>query len=120
MAELTDELLALSVKVQYLIDSWPTPLEDGGITFPDGDFWPRTPVESQHGYQPDTDTWLIEGVRYSGAAMRWLAQAHGETYRVTRSGDVVTLERVPNDCPTHTENTQRDCSRCARAGEGTA
>ena len=56
-------------------------------------FWYLSTVP---GYHPATDTWLIEGVRYSGAAMRGLAQAQGETYRVTRSGDVVTLERVPN------------------------
>ena len=46
------------------------------------------------GYQWQNDTWLIEGVTYSGAALRHLAQAQGETYRVTRSGETVTLERV--------------------------
>lgn len=32
----------LRAKIQFLIDSWPTPMSDGGITFPDGDFWPRS------------------------------------------------------------------------------
>ena len=30
---------SLHAKVQFLVDSWPNPLEDGGITFPDGEFW---------------------------------------------------------------------------------
>lgn len=29
-------------KIQYLVDAWPTKLEDNGITFPDGDFWPKS------------------------------------------------------------------------------
>jgi len=32
----------LRARVQYLIDNWPIELPDGGITFPDGDFWPET------------------------------------------------------------------------------
>ncbi len=48
------------------------------------------------GYQWQNDTWLIEGVTYSGAALRYLAAAQGETYRVTRTSDTVTLERVHN------------------------
>ena len=48
------------------------------------------------GYQWQNDTWLIEGVTYSGAALRHLAAAQGETYRVTRAGETVTLERVHN------------------------
>lgn len=50
---------------------------------------------SQHaGYQWESDTWLIEGVTYSGESLRWLAKAQGETYRVTRRGETVMLERV--------------------------
>jgi hypothetical protein len=48
------------------------------------------------GYQIETDTWKIYGVRYSGSSLRWLAKAQGETYRVTRNGETVTLERVHN------------------------
>ncbi len=29
----------LTTRVQYLVDNWPVPVEDGGITFPDGEFW---------------------------------------------------------------------------------
>jgi len=32
----------LTTRVQYLVDHWPVPVEDGGITFPDGDFWKRS------------------------------------------------------------------------------
>jgi len=46
------------------------------------------------GYQWQSDTWLIEGVTYSGRALRIFAKAQGQTYLVTRSGSVVTLERV--------------------------
>lgn len=53
-------------------------------------------MSRQIGYQLETDTWLIEGVTYSGSALRLLAKAQGETYRVTRTGDTVTLERVDN------------------------
>ena len=46
------------------------------------------------GYQPLTDTWLIEGVRYSGAALHRLAAAQGEIYRIVRIGDSVTVNKV--------------------------
>ncbi len=49
------------------------------------------------GYQWQTDTWLINGVTYSAESLRWMAKAQGETYRVTRAGETVTLERVHND-----------------------
>jgi hypothetical protein len=51
-ALLTDQLRCqnalleeLSNKLQWLVDNWYAPLEDGGITFPDGDFVEkRTPL----------------------------------------------------------------------------
>lgn len=51
-------------------------------------------MSQRTGYQWQTDTWLIEGLTYSGEAMRYLAKAQGELYRITRSGETVTLERV--------------------------
>ena len=48
------------------------------------------------GYQWQNDTWLINGVTYSGEALRLIAKAQGETYRVMRTGETVTLERVHN------------------------
>jgi hypothetical protein len=59
------------------------------------DFFYRR-MSRTRGYQWENDTWLIEGVTYSGAALRWLSKAQGETYRVTRTGETVTLERAPN------------------------
>jgi hypothetical protein len=53
-------------------------------------------MSQTRGYQWQNDTWLIEGVTYSGVALRYLAAAHGETYRVTRTGETVTLEQVHN------------------------
>lgn len=46
------------------------------------------------GYQWQSDTWLINGVTYSGEALRLLSKAQGHTYRVTRSGTTVKLDRV--------------------------
>ena len=51
-------------------------------------------MSKAHGYQWESDTWNIEGVRYTGAALRALAKAQGETYQITRVGECVTLERV--------------------------
>ena len=32
----------LTARVQWLINNWPVSLEDNGITFPDGAFWPQS------------------------------------------------------------------------------
>ena len=54
-------------------------------------------MSQTRGYQWQTDTWLIGGVTYSAESLRRMAKAQGETYRVTRFGETVTLERLPND-----------------------
>lgn len=46
------------------------------------------------GYQWESDTWNIHGVKYTGKALLDLSQAQGEIYRVTRKGDCVALERM--------------------------
>lgn len=46
------------------------------------------------GYRAEDDTWNIHGVRYTEEALRTLANAHGEVYRVTRTGECVTFERI--------------------------
>lgn len=51
-------------------------------------------MSETRGYQWQSDTWNINGVRYTGAALRALAEAQGETYRITRTGECVTIERV--------------------------
>lgn len=54
-------------------------------------------MSKTRGYQADRDIWLIYGVAYSGASLMLLATAaQGETYRVSRTGETVTLERVHN------------------------
>lgn len=51
-------------------------------------------MSKTRGYQWESDTWNIKGVRYTGEALRALAEAQGEVYRITRTGECVTLERV--------------------------
>ena len=64
------------------------------VLFPLDFFYWR--MSQTRGYQWEKDAWLIEGVTFSGAALRNLAAAQGETYRVKRTGETVTLERVHN------------------------
>lgn len=49
-----------------------------------------------HGWQYETDEYRLYGIRFSQPAIRALADADGEVYRITRRGEVVTLERVHN------------------------
>jgi len=51
-------------------------------------------MSKQRGYQPMRDTWIIEGIEYSAKALRWMAHADGETYRIVSDGKVVSMERV--------------------------
>ena len=46
------------------------------------------------GYQWDRDIWIIEGVKYSGAALRMFAESEGEIYRIKRTGSVLTVEQL--------------------------
>jgi hypothetical protein len=51
-------------------------------------------LSKTRGYDIRTDTWLIEGMRYSAVGLRMLANAQGKSFRITRTGDTVTLERI--------------------------
>lgn len=51
-------------------------------------------LSKARGYQLESDTWLIHGVRYSDEALRLLARSVGEIYRIERTADVVTLYRI--------------------------
>lgn len=42
-----EQSAGLNAKVQFLIDMWPTRLEDGGFTFPDGEFWPASATRKE-------------------------------------------------------------------------
>lgn len=54
-------------------------------------------MNKTRGYQWTNDTWVIGGVTYSAEALRWMAKAVGETYRITRrDGGAVELVRVPD------------------------
>lgn len=65
------------------------------ILFPlDAFYWY---MSKTRGYQWVEDTWLIEGVRYDASALRQMAKSDGETYRITRSGDMVILKLVKYD-----------------------
>ena len=51
-------------------------------------------MNKTHGYNWQNDTWRIEGVNYTGAAIRLLSNANGETYKIKRTGETVTMFRV--------------------------
>jgi len=62
------------------------------VLFPlDAFYWH---MNKSRGYRWDNDTWSIYGVTYSGKGLKLLAQATGETYRITRTGETLTFERV--------------------------
>jgi hypothetical protein len=62
------------------------------ILFPLDSFYWR--MSRSRGYEWESDTWNINGIRYTGEGLRALAESQGETYRITRVGECVTLERV--------------------------
>ena len=62
------------------------------ILFPLDFFYWR--MSLRQGYQVENNTWLIHGVRYSGNALRSLADAEGEIFRISRNGETMTIERV--------------------------
>ncbi|MBL4864908.1 MAG: hypothetical protein JKY67_00855 [Pseudomonadales bacterium] len=51
-------------------------------------------MNQSNGYQVNIDIWIIDGVKYSGVMLRAMAEAQGETYKMTRNGEIITLERV--------------------------
>ena len=51
------------------------------VLYPADTFYWR--MSKTRGYQPLTDTWNIHGVLYTETALRNLAEAQGEVYRIT-------------------------------------
>lgn len=49
------------------------------------------------GYQWEADAWLIDGIMFSSAFFKAIANADGETLRIKRDGDSVALERVADE-----------------------
>ena len=62
------------------------------VLFPLDFFYWR--MSKTRGYQWENNTWIINGIRYSEGFFYMLAMAHGEAYRVTRTGETITLERL--------------------------
>lgn len=80
-----------------------------GALFPLQFFYWR--ISNTTGYQWQTDTWKIDGATYSGRALWLLSKAQGEVYRVTRTGETVTLERLHGAEMTPT-------TKCWKCGDG--
>lgn len=68
------------------------------ILFPLDFFYWR--MSLTRGYQLRTDTWIIHGVKYADQVFCLFSDAEGETYRIWRTGDVITLERIEPCTPT--------------------
>lgn len=51
-------------------------------------------IRKNIGYQWENDIWIINGVHYTGQAMRALAEAKGGIYRIKRNGESVTVQSV--------------------------
>jgi hypothetical protein len=54
----------------------------------------RWRLELSSGYDFMSDTWIINGVRFSSNAFLTLANASGELYIISRNNDTVYIERV--------------------------
>lgn len=62
------------------------------ILFPLDFFYWR--ISGTRGYCWRSNTWNIHGIRYTDEALRCLAEAQGQVFRVTKVGGCVTLERI--------------------------
>ena len=49
LSEAKEYITDLTIKVQFLVDNWPVPLEDECMSFHDGDCWEQTKVEKIDG-----------------------------------------------------------------------
>ena len=60
-------------------------------------------MSGSRGYQPQTDTWIIEGVRFSRRGLAYLLRADDWVFRVKRRGNHLELTRIIN----HPEDSGR-------------
>jgi len=51
-------------------------------------------MSDRRGYQWESDTWIIGGIKYTGATLRALSEAKGEVYKITAKNGCVNLERL--------------------------
>jgi hypothetical protein len=62
------------------------------VLFPiDSLFWY---LSEYRGYQAVNDTWVINGVCFSGRGLMAISEAQGETYKITRNGSLLTFEKI--------------------------
>jgi hypothetical protein len=54
-------------------------------------------MSKSRGYDFRTDTWVIHGIRFSGSAMMSIAKAEGQVFKITRTGETLTFERILSD-----------------------
>lgn len=64
------------------------------ILFPIG--FLRYILSINHGYDWRSDIWNINGVKYTGKALRSIANSQGEIFRVIKKGEYVEMVRVDN------------------------
>ena len=84
-------LLLTSKLIEGRILPW-WALSARAVLFPLDFFYWR--MSGTRGYQWQTDVWIIEGVKFSGNAIVQLSKAQGEIFRITSSGDVMTVEYI--------------------------
>tara|TARA_R110000782_G_scaffold187844_1_gene277972 strand:+ start:464 stop:745 length:282 start_codon:yes stop_codon:yes gene_type:complete len=65
------------------------------VLFPLDTFYWR--MSKTRGYDWQTDSWNIEGVRLSGASLRMLSKAAGGFYQIDRDGDLILIELASVD-----------------------
>ena len=53
-------------------------------------------LSKSRGYQYESDTWVINGVKYSGKALRTLSHATGDVFEITRDNDILVVRRIDN------------------------
>lgn len=62
------------------------------VLFPlDSFFWY---MSKSTGYQPFTDTWIIDGEKYTGEFFYHISKADGDAYRITRIDGVITFKKI--------------------------
>lgn len=69
-------------------------------------------LSSSRGYQPEYDTWLIDGVRWSSHALARLPKHVGRVFFVTREGDELIFVWMPEFDKLASEKLARDAQEC--------
>lgn len=64
------------------------------------------------GYQWESDTWIIEGVRWSPRAIARLPEHVGRVFLVTRDGDELTFVWMPEFDKLVSEKLAKDAHEC--------